>query len=166
MRNSHTLALTACALLIAASSAASAADIAVGNYSVTGYTTSSTCTLPGTPQKGGASTATVVYPGAGKTGMFLANPATASNTAAGKGATQVCVSAGKVPAAGLNNATLTFKCYSDTEAGPAASAIATITAKFKIGASHSPDIKTVEVTSSITSPISCKFTTDGTYSHS
>ena len=97
--------------------------------------------------------------------MILANPATASNGKAGSGATQVCVASGKVPAAGLNGAVLVFKCYNDTETGPGATSIATISAKFKVGASHSTEIKTVEVTSTITSPISCKFTNDGTYSH-
>ena len=165
MRDSLKLGLTACALSAAASGAASAADILAGNYSVSGFTTSSTCTIPGSPQKGDVSTATIVYPGAGKTGMILANPATTKSTGAGKGATQVCVATGKVPAAGLNNATIPFTCYTDTETGPASSALAKFTAKFKVGATHTPQIVTVGVTATLTSPISCKFTTDGTNSH-
>ena len=165
MRNSITLGLTACSLAIAASGAASAADILAGNYSVSGFTTSSTCTLAGTPQKGTASNATVVYPGAGKAGMILANPATTKSTAAGGGATQVCVAAGNVPAAGLNGATIAFNCYNDTETGPAKTVLAKLSAHFKVGASHSPQVRTVEVATTITSPISCKFTNDGTYSH-
>lgn len=166
MRNSYTLGLTACAMLMAVSGAASAAgELTVGNYSVSGFTTSSTCTIAGTPQKGQASAATIVYPGPGKAGLILANPATTAKTAAGGGATQVCVATGKVPAAGLNGATVAFKCYNETEKGPATSALASITAKFTIGATHSPQISTVEVASTITSPISCKFTTEGTYSH-
>ena len=164
MRNSITLGLTACSLAIAASGAASAADILVGNYSVNGFTTSSTCTVAGTPQKGQSSNATVVYPGAGKAGMILANPATTNKSAAGSGATQVCVATGKVPAAGLNGATMSFKCYNDTETGPGGS-LATITSKFKVGASHSPQIRTVEVTTTIPILGNCKFTNDGTYSH-
>jgi hypothetical protein len=165
LNNSFKLGLTACALFVAASGAASAADIAAGNYSVSGFTTSSTCTITGTPQKGAASNSTVVYPGAGKGGMILANPATTAKSTAGSGATQVCVAQSKVPTAGLNGATLNFNCYDDTETGPAKTVLAKITAKFKVGASHSPQIATVEVSSSITSPISCKFTSEGTYSH-
>jgi len=152
-------------MFVAASGAASAADILAGNYSVTGFTTSSTCTFTGTPQKGGVSNSTVVYPGAGKAGMILANPATTKTSSAGSGATQVCVAASAVPAAGLNGATLNFNCYNDTESGPAKSVLAKLTAHFKVGASHSTQIRTVEVTTTITSPISCKFTSDGTYSH-
>ena len=165
LRDSVKLGLTTCAMLVAASGAASAADILAGNYSVSGFTTSSTCTIAGTPQKGTASNATVVYPGAGKAGMVLANPATTKTSSAGGGATQVCVAAGKVPAAGLNGATIAFNCYNDTETGPAGSALAKLSAHFKVGASHSTQVATVEVTTTITSPISCKFTNDGTYSH-
>ena len=165
MRDSVKLGLTTCAMLVAASGAASAADILAGNYSVTGFTTSSTCTIAGTPQKGAASNSVVIYPGAGKAGMVLANPATTKSTGAGDGATQVCVAAGKVPAAGLNGATIKFNCYNDTEAGEAKTALAKITAKFKVGPSHSSQIATVEVSSSITSPITCKFTSEGTYAH-
>jgi len=166
LRNSHTLGLTACALVVAASGAASAADILVGNYSVNGFTTSTTCPAgSGTPTKGAVSIATVIYPGAGKAGMVLANPATTAKSAAGTGATQVCVATGKVPAAGLNNATMTFKCYNDTEKGPATGPLATITSKFKVGASHSPQIRTVEVTTTIPILGNCHFTNDGTYSH-
>ena len=165
MRDSFKLGLTACALFVAASGAASAADIATGNYSVTGFTTSSTCTIPGSPQKGEASTATIVYPGAGKAGMILANPATTNKSAAGKGTTQVCVASGKVPAAGLNNATIPFTCYDDTEAGPSKTVLAKFSAKFKVGETHSPQIATVGFTATVTSPISCKFTTDGTNAH-
>jgi hypothetical protein len=165
LRNSITLSLTACSLAIAAAGAASAADIATGNYSVSGFTTSSTCTIAGSPQKGEASTATIVYPGAGKAGMILANPATTNKSAAGKGTTQVCVASGKVPAAGLNNASIAFTCYDDTEAGPSKTVLAKFTAKFKVGETHSPQIATVGFTATVTSPISCKFTTDGTNSH-
>ena len=164
MRTSYTLGLTACALFVAASSAASAADLLVGNYSVTGFTTSSTCKATGTPQKGEASTSTIVFPGAGKTGLILANPSTTAKSALGGGGTQVCVATTKVPAGGLNGANLTFKCYADTEKGEASSVLATITAKFTIGDSHSSQINTVRVDSTI--PIlSCKFTTEGTFSH-
>jgi hypothetical protein len=165
LRNSFKLGLTAGALFVAASGAASAADILAGNYSVSGYTTSSTCTIPGSPQKGQVSTATIVYPGAGKAGMILANPATTNKSAAGAGVTQVCVATGKVPAAGLNGATIPFTCYNDTEAGPSKTALAKFSAKFKVGETHTPQIATVGVTATVTSPISCKFTTDGTNSH-
>jgi hypothetical protein len=95
--------------------------------------------------------------------MILANPATTKSTAAGKGVSQVCVATAKVPAAGLNNAPLT--CYDDTEAGPSKTVLAKFSAKFKVGATHMPQIVTVGVAATVTSPISCKFTTDGTNSH-
>jgi hypothetical protein len=164
LHDSLKLGLTASALFVAASGAASAADIAVGTYSVNGFTTSSTCTIPGSPQKGEVNTATIIYPGAGKAGMILANPATTKTSKAGSGATQVCVAAGKIPATGLNNATVTFNCYNDTEAGEAKTPLATIKAKFKVGATHTPQIVTVGLTATVTSPVSCKFTTDGTNS--
>ena len=165
MRDSLKLGLTACAAFMAASGAASAADILAGNYSVSGFTTSSNCTIAGSPQKGDVNTATIVYPGAGKAGMILANPATTKTSKAGTGATQVCVAAGKVPAAGLNNATIVFNCYNDTETGEAKTPLAKISAKFKVGATHTPQIVTVGLTATVTSPISCKFTTDGTNAH-
>jgi len=167
LRNSYTLGLTACALFVAVSSAASAADIAIGNYSVSDFTTSSNCKIAGEPMKGDASNSTVVYPGAGKSGLILANPATTSTTKAGAGATEVCVAASKVPAAGLNGATIAFNCYNDTETGPAKTVLAKLTAKFKVGESHSPQVATVEVATSITSPAvaACKFTSEGTYAH-
>jgi hypothetical protein len=164
VRDSITLGLTACSLAIAASGAASA-DILAGNYSVNGFTTSSTCTIPGSPQKGQVNTATIVYPGAGKTGMILANPATTNKSTAGKGTTQVCVATGKVPATGLNNATIPFTCYDDSETGPSKTVLAKISAHFKVGATHTPQIVTVGLTATVTSPISCKFTTDGTNAH-
>jgi hypothetical protein len=166
LRNSYKLGLTACALFATVSSVASAADIAAGNYSAIGFITSSTCpNIAGSPQKGQASTATIVYPGAGKAGMLLVNPATLSTTKPGAGATQVCVASGKVPAAGLNGATIPFICYNDTEAGPAKSSLAKFSAHFKVGASHSPQAATTEVTATLSSPVSCKFTTDATYAH-
>jgi hypothetical protein len=167
LRDSFKLGLTACALFVAASGAASAADILTGNYSVTGFTTASNCSLPGTPQKGDPSNSTVVYPGAGKAGMILANPATSSTSKAGAGATEVCVAAGRVPAAGLNNATIIFNCYNDTETGASKTLLAKLSAHFKVGASHSPQIHTVAVATSITYPsiAACKFTSEGTYAH-
>jgi hypothetical protein len=60
---------------------------------------------------------------------------------------------------------MTFKCYNDTEKGPAAGPLATITSKFKVGASHSPQVHTVEVTTTIPILSNCHFTNDGTYSH-
>jgi hypothetical protein len=166
LRDSFKLGLTVFALFASASGAASAADLLAGNYSVNGYTTSSNCPkLPGSPQKGDASIATVVYPGAGKAGLILANPATQSTSRAGSGATEVCVAATRVPAAGLNNATIAFKCYNDTEAGPAKTILAQFSAHFKVGASHTPQVQTVEVTTSLIRPIACKFTNDATYSH-
>jgi hypothetical protein len=166
LRNSYKLGLTVCALFAAVSSAASAADIAAGNYSVSGFTTSSNCpNIGGSPQKGGASNATVVYPGAGKAGMILANPATTTTSAAGKGVTEVCVANGKVPAAGLNKATIAFTCYNDAETGPSKTVLAKLSAHFVVGESHSTQVATVEVATTLTSPISCKFTNDGTYSH-
>jgi hypothetical protein len=165
LNNSFKLGLTACALFVAASSAASA-DIAAGNYSAIGFITSSTCPkIAGSPQKGDPSTATIVYPGAGKAGMELLNPATTSTTKPGAGETQVCIAAGKVPAAGLNNATIPFNCYNDTETGPAKSVLAKFSAHFKVGASHSTQAATTEVTATLSLPVACKFTTDATYAH-
>ena len=166
MNNSFKLGLTACALFVAASGAASAADIAAGNYSAIGFITSSSCPkIAGSPQQGDPSTATIVYPGAGKAGMELLNPATLSSSKPGTGATQVCIAAGKVPAAGLNGATIQFNCYNDTEAGPAKTVLAVFSAHFKVGASHSTQAATTEVTATLSKPLPCKFTTDATYAH-
>ena len=166
MKFSYKLGLIFSASLLSTAPAVLAADITVGNYSVMGFTTASTCgSLTSSLAKGTATTATVVYPGAGKAGMVLANPATAANGKAGSGATNVCVATGKIPAAGLNGATLTFNCYDDTESGPASSAQAQLKSKFKVGASHSAAIKQVSVTSTVYvgSVAACSFTTDGTY---
>ena len=65
----------------------------------------------------------------------------------------------------LSLATIPFPCYDDTEAGESKTVLAKFSAKFKVGATHTPQIATVGFTATVTSPVSCKFTTDGTNSH-
>jgi hypothetical protein len=169
MKTSYKLCLTLSAAFLAVSAVASAADIAKGSYQVDGYTTSasgSLCASAGLA-KGTASASSVIYPGAGGLKMILASPYTMSTGAKGSAATNVCVATTKVPAKGLDGAALTFDCYDDTVKGPAAKQQATLKATFNVGASHSPSVDQVTVTSKIylpggLTPI-CTFSTDSTY---
>ena len=168
MHASYKLSLALSAAFLAFSAAASAADIAKGVYLVNGYVTKSTCgSLSASLKVGTATTATVVYPGAGAVNMVLANPATTATSKPGGASSQVCKAIGKVPAAGLNNAAINFECYNDTVSGEATSAEAELKSKFKVGASHSGYISQVTVTSSLVVGGStlCAFTTDGTYAY-
>ncbi len=167
MTSIYKLSLTASAMFMSISAAASAADIPKGTYGVNGFITSSTCeSLSSALKKGTAAVSSVIYPGAGQLKMTLANPQTASTSKAGGAATEVCVAVVKVPAAGLDNANLTFNCYSDTVDGPAKSVLAQLKSKFNVGLSHATGVASVTVTSSLIVGGSalCKFTTDGTYS--
>jgi hypothetical protein len=150
---------------MAMASAAIAADIPKGVYLAEGYTTSSTCgSLSSSLKQGSASVASIEYAGAGQK-MTLVNPATSPTGKAGSAMSNVCVSTGNVPSTGLNGASLTFACYEDTASGPASSAEAQLKSKFKVGASHSADIKQVTVTSAVVvgGITACTFTTDATY---
>ena len=167
MNTSYKLGLTLSAAFLAVSAIASAADIPTGTYAVTGFTTSAAgagCSAGGLT-KGAASDSSVIYPGAGKTGMVLASPFTKSNGAKGSAATNVCVATTKVPAKGLDGAALTFNCYDDTVKGPASTAQAQLKATFNVGASHSADVKQVTVTSKVIvgGTTFCTFSNDGTY---
>jgi hypothetical protein len=167
VKYSYQLYLAVPSLLAAFTGAASAADIEKGTYAADSFYTASTCgTLSPTLKKGAPSLSTVEYPGAGKLGMVLASPATAATGKAGSASTSVCVATTAVPAKGLDGATLTFNCFTDTTAGLAKKPSAQLKATFNIGASHSAAIKQVTVigTLIITKTLSCKITTDGTYS--
>lgn len=167
MNTSYKLGLTLSAAFLAVSAVASAADIPAGTYDVTGFTTSASgvgCASGGLT-KGAASNSSVIYPGAGKTGMVLVSPFTKSSGAKGSAATNVCVATTKVPAKGLDGAAITFNCYDDTVSGPASSAQAQLKTTFNVGASHSSDVKQVTVTSKVIvgGTTFCTFSNDGTY---
>ena len=157
--------LTASALLTI-SAVASAADIPKGTYDVTGVITASTCgTLSPALKRGAPQKATVIYPGAGQPNMILANPATAP-TAMPKGAvTDVCVSVGKVPTTGLNNAAISFNCFTDSISGPSKTAGSQLKTKFTVGASHTPAVSQVSIKISVAvgGRPACTYTGDGSY---
>ncbi len=166
MTPAYKISLTASAMFLAMSAAASAADIPKGTYGVNGYITASTReNLSPSLKKGTASPATVIYPGAGQLKMTLADPQTTSTSKAGGAATEVCVAVGKVPAAGLDIANITFNCYGDTVSGPGKSVLAQLKSKFNVGLSHAVGVASVTITSSVVVGGSalCKFTSDGTY---
>jgi hypothetical protein len=144
-----------------------AADIAKGTYDVTGIVTaaaSANCTAAGL-KKGSAATSTIIYPGAGQLKMTLASPFTAPTGKPGSAATYVCIAVGKVPATGLNGASITFNCWNDTVRGPAKTPTAQIRAKYTVGASHSPSVSQVTAVSSIIvgGKNFCTYTTDSSY---
>jgi hypothetical protein len=163
----YRVGLVASSFVLVASGIALAADIEKGSYAANGFYTASTCgSISAGLKKGAPTLSQVEYPGAGKTGMILASPATAATGKPGSAATSLCVATTAVPAKGLDGAALTFNCYTDTTAGPAKTPSAQLKATFNVGASHSPAIKQVTVASTliITKTLSCKLTTDGTYS--
>jgi hypothetical protein len=167
VKYSYRVGLAVSSLLLATSGAALAADIAKGPYAANGVYTASTCgSISPALKKGAPTTSQVEYPGAGKPGMILASPATAATGKPGSAATSVCVATTAVPAKGLDGAALTFNCFTDTAAGPAKKPSAQLKATFNVGASHSAAIKQVTVSGTliITKTLSCKLTTDGTYS--
>jgi hypothetical protein len=166
VHNSFKLGLTACALFVAASGAASAADIAKGLYGINAIVTKSSCGTLSPLLKQGATTLTdILY--AGTTGKAsLVSPGTTSTSKAGSATTQTCLATKATGGTGLNGATVTFSCYQDTASGPASSPLAKIQAKFKVGATHVAQAHSVTVTSNLyvgSSPTpTCAFTTDGT----
>ena len=166
MRDSLKLGLAACALFVAASGVASAADIAKGTYGINAIVTKSSCGSLSPLLRQGATTLTdILY--AGVTGKAsLVSPGTTSASKAGSATTQTCLAAKATGGSGLNGATVTFSCYQDTASGPAKSPLAKIVAKFKVGATHVPSAHSVTVTSNLyvgSSPTpTCAFTTDGT----
>jgi hypothetical protein len=164
--DSYKIGLTVCALFVAASSAASAADLGKGPNAINGIVTQSTCgTLSPTLKQGTNTLSNILYGGPGAKAT-LASPGTSSTGKPGSASTSVCVATTATPSAGLNGATITFNCYGDTLSGPAASPQAKIKATFKIGASHDPSVKQINTVSSLflgASPTpTCSFTTDGT----
>jgi hypothetical protein len=158
--------LTASAALLTISAVASAADIPKGTYDVTGVITASTCrTLSPALKRGAPEKASVIYPGAGQLKMILANPATATTAKPGGATTSVCVSVGKIPTTGLNNAAITFNCFTDTISGPGKTAGAQLKTKFTVGGSHSPAVSQVSIKISVVvggKPV-CTYTGDGSY---
>lgn len=166
MRDSFKLGLTACALFVAASGTASAADIAKGLYAINAIVTKSSCATLSPLLKQGAQTLTdIVYTGAGGKAS-LVSPGTTSSSKPGTATTQACIATAPTPAGGLNGATVTFSCYQDNDSGPAKSPLAKIQAKFKVANTHVPAAHSVTVTSNLyvgSSPTpTCAFTTDGT----
>jgi hypothetical protein len=166
LNNSFKLGLTACALFVAASAAASAADLGHGTNGVNAVVTQSTCGALSPSLKTGSTTlSNILYPGPGKKAT-LVSPGTTSTSKPGTASTSVCVAKTATPSSGLNGATVSFACYGDTDSGPAKSPQATIKAKFKIGASHAVGVEQLTVTSSLyigtSATPTCTFTTDGT----
>jgi hypothetical protein len=159
--------LTAAAALLTISTVASAADIAKGPYDVNGVITASTTTcttLSPALKKGSPQAASVMYPGAGQPNMIIATPATAPTAKPGGATSYVCVAVGKVPATGLNNAAINFKCYLDTLTGPGKTPVAQLKTKFTVGASHSTSVSQVSLKATlVVGTTSCTYTTDGTY---
>ena len=166
MRDSLKLGLTTCALVVAASGIASAADVAKGTYGINAIVTKSSCGSLSPLLKQGSTTLTdILYAGtAGK--AALVSPGTTSTSKAGSATTQTCLATKATGGTGLNGATITFSCYQDTASGPAKSPLAKIQAKFKVGATHVASAHSVTVTSNLyvgSSPApTCAFTTDGT----
>jgi len=166
LRDSLKLGLTACALTVAASSVASAADITKGTYNINAIVTKSSCGTLSPLLKQGATTLTqILY--AGTTGKAsLVSPGTTSTSKAGSATTQTCIATKATGGTGLNGATVVFSCYQDTDSGPSKSPLAKISAKFQVAATHVPTAHSVTVTSNLyvgSSPTpTCAFTTDGT----
>jgi len=167
LNNSLKLGLTACALFVAASAAASAADLGHGTNGVFAVITKSTCpaTLSASLAKGATVLSTIEYPGPGKKAT-LVSPGTTNKTSPGGATTSVCPAKTATPSTGLNGKTITFTCYQDTSSGEAKSSAAMIKSTFKIGASHQVGVEQVTVTSGLyigtaVTP-TCSFTSDGT----
>ena len=167
MRDPFKFGLTTCALFMAASSAASAADLGKGINAVNAIVTQSTCgTLSPTLKKGSSILSNILYGGPG-TKATLAAPGTSSTGTAGSASSSVCLATTATPTAGLNCATITFTCFGDTLSGPAKSPQAKIHVKFKIGASHATSVNQINTVISLFVPATatkplCSYTDDGT----
>jgi len=167
VRDSSKFGLTACGLVVAASSAASAADLGKGNNTVNAFITQSTCgTLSPTLKKGVNILSNILYNGP-RTKVTLAAPGTSANGKAGSASSSVCVAATPTPAAGLDGATIIFNCYGDTLAGPTKSPQAKIRVKFNIGASHAASVNQINTVIALFVPATaakptCSYTDDGT----
>jgi hypothetical protein len=162
----YKLGLTTCALFVAVSNAASAADLAKGTNAVNAVITQSTCgALSSSLKQGSTSLSNILFPGPGAKASVV-SPSTSSTGKAGSATTTVCVAKTNTPSTGLNGATISFACYQDTDSGPAKSPVGTIKEKFKIGASHAATVEQITTTSTLyvgASPTpACSFTTDGT----
>jgi hypothetical protein len=137
MKLSHTLGMTACAALLAASGMASAATtIWVSNgyiVSTTNHPTSATDTTNycGLYQQvvGYPSNTTWYLPATGGTGIALATSGITASTGVGGAVAYVGASSNTMPAS-LNKATLGFGVYGDSLAGPGANALIAITIAF------------------------------------
>jgi hypothetical protein len=166
MRNILKLTTTATAAVLAFSGIASAADVLTGYQEEDGYITQSNCSsVSPSLAVGSPIDAWFRYPGAGKTGFVTASPNTSSTGSAGSATTAVCTTPTAIPSTGLNGATVTFTCYLDKASGPASSSSGQIKETFKVGASHSAQVKQVTTTSTIIvgGTSLCSFTSDGTW---
>ena len=167
MRHSFKLGLTASALFVAASNAASAADLGKGTNAITAVITQSTCGSLSPALKQGTSIVSDILFGGPGTKVTLASAGTSSTGKPGSASSSICVATTATPAAGLNGATITFNCFGDTLSGPAKSPQAKIQVKFKIGASHAASVNQINtfislfVPATATKPL-CNYTDDGT----
>ena len=167
VRHSLKLGLTTCALSVAASSAASAADLGKGNNAVNAVITQSTCgTISPTLKKGTSILSNILYGGPGTKAMLVA-AGTVSTGKPGSANTSVCVATTATPKAGLNGASVAFTCYDDTLSGPAKSPQAKLQVKFKIGGSHAASVNQLNTVISLFVPATstkplCTYTDDGT----
>jgi hypothetical protein len=167
VRHSYKLGLTACVLFVAASTAASAADLGKGNNAVNAVITQSTCgTLSPTLKKGTSILSNILYGGPG-TKVMLASAGTMATGKPGSANTTVCVARTATPKAGLNGATVALTCYDDTLSGPAKSPQAKLEVKFKIGGSHAALVNQINTVISLFVPATspkplCTYTDDGT----
>jgi hypothetical protein len=167
VRHSIKLGLTACALFMVASNAASAADLGKGNNALTAVVTQSTCgTLSPTLKKGTSILSNILYGGPG-TKATLASPGTMPTGKSGSANTTVCVATTATPKAGLDGATVAFTCFDDILSGPVKSPQAKLQVKFKIGGSHSASVNQINTVISLFVPATsakplCTYTDDGT----
>jgi hypothetical protein len=165
--DSFKFGLAACVLFVAASSAASAADLRKGNNSINAFVTQSTCgTLSPTLKRGVNILSNILY-GGPRTKVTLAAPGTSATGKPGSASSSLCVATTATPAGGLNGATITFNCFGDTLSGPAKSPQAKIRVNFKIGASHSASVNQINTVITLFVPATaakatCSYTDDGT----
>jgi hypothetical protein len=164
MNLSTKLALAAVGALLALSGAATAADLAKGIYEIDGYITASNCG-PGVP-KGGAIDQWAYYPGASTAGFLIATPTTSPSGGAGDASTTTCQATTAIPSTGLAGAALTLNCFPNTDAGAGTTVSSQLRgAKFSVGASHSPSVWQVSLTSNVYvgGKLVCSYTTDSTW---
>lgn len=187
MKLSHTLGMTACAALLAASGVAMADVAAKGIYYAPGsiIVQSSCGAISPTLAVGATSDAVFFYPGAGGSNFDLVSPAVSSSTKPGGAVAYACLpgtysagkfTAAKVPVGGLNGASIPYACFADTLAGPGDGGkpgtsghnpVATATVSFNAAATSDPtagQALSVETTETLNlGSTSCSYTTDATW---